>query len=100
MIRNILHVKQSLVIIQKGSRVLMDRAFGSRTVSIKDGLSLITITSQGIWDTPGAVSYFSGLFYESGINIEEFISCYTDTLLVLKHSDTRKAYEILSAIMG
>jgi len=34
-----------------------------------------------------------------GINVVEFISCYTDTLLVVKEADTAKAYELLSFIM-
>ena len=66
----------------------------------EENLNLITIESpEEVEETPGFISYILGALAAEGINIEEFISCYTDTLLVLKQSDTKKAYEILSAIM-
>ncbi|MBN1169731.1 ACT domain-containing protein [Candidatus Micrarchaeota archaeon] len=67
---------------------------------IEENLNLIIIESpEEVEQTPGFISYLLGALAAEGINVVEFISCYTDTILVLKQSETQKAYEILSTIM-
>ncbi|MFN7991807.1 MAG: ACT domain-containing protein [Candidatus Micrarchaeia archaeon] len=67
----------------------------------EDNLNLITIESpQEVEEVPGVISYILGALASEGINVVEFISCYTDTILVVKQSDTEKTYRILSSIMG
>ncbi len=68
--------------------------------SVQKKLNLITIRSgEELEEVPGVIAFIlNALAYEE-INIVEFISCYTDTLLVVKEADTHKAYEILSAVM-
>jgi len=66
----------------------------------EENLNLITIESpEELEDTPGVISYILGALASEGINVVEFISCYTDTLLVIKQADTENAYRILSNIM-
>jgi len=66
---------------------------------IQKNLNLITlISTEDIESTPGVVSLLLGTLASEGINVQEVISCYTDTLLVIKEADTTKAYEILNGI--
>lgn len=66
----------------------------------EENLNLITIESpEELEEVPGVISYILGALASEGINVVEFISCYTDTLLVIKQADTERAYAILSSIM-
>jgi hypothetical protein len=67
----------------------------------EENLNLIIIESpEDVEEVPGVISYILGSLASEGINIVEFISCYTDTLLVVRQADTERAYRILSSIMG
>ncbi|MCS7095526.1 MAG: ACT domain-containing protein [Candidatus Bathyarchaeota archaeon] len=50
--------------------------------------------------TPGVVAFLTTLLAEQNINIIEFISCWTDTIIVVDKKDSLKAYEILSSVVG
>jgi len=56
----------------------------------------VPLTSKGIQETPGAVNHISGLFYERGINIEEFMSCHDDTLIVIKSENLEQVMKVLN----
>ncbi len=67
----------------------------------EEGLNLIIIESpQEVEEVPGVISYILGALSSEGVNVVEFISCYTDTILVVKAADTERTYRILSSIMG
>ena len=87
--------KTITIIVQKQNSGLMDRKFKSSILHKKGDLSLITITSKNIANTPGAVHYISGLFFEKGINIEEFMSCHDDTLVVIDSKDIGDVMKVL-----
>ncbi|MDD5022667.1 MAG: ACT domain-containing protein [Candidatus ainarchaeum sp.] len=71
-----------------------------RVKSIKQNLNLITIVSSDeIENTPGVVSLIMSVLASEGINVQEIISCYTDTLIVVKEADSSKSYEILSSLL-
>ena len=62
-------------------------------------LNLITIHSAPtLEETPGVISHILDALAAEGINIAEFVSCYTDTLLVVKQADTTRVYEILNSL--
>lgn len=44
----------------------------------------------------GVLTYLTGLFSENGVNITEFLSCWTDTLFVIKAEDLPKAIGFLN----
>jgi aspartokinase len=68
--------------------------------SVQRNLNLITIRSgEELEEVPGVIAFLLNALAYEGINIVEFISCYTDTLLVVREADTSKAYEILSFII-
>jgi hypothetical protein len=65
----------------------------------KTNLNLITLhSSPELEEVPGVISHILNALASEGINVVEFVSCYTDTLLVIKQADTTRAYEILSVI--
>ncbi|MCX8195196.1 MAG: ACT domain-containing protein [Candidatus Micrarchaeota archaeon] len=66
-----------------------------------DELSLIFLYSPPeLQDTPGCVSVILDAIAAEGINILEFISCHTDTLLVVRNADAVRVYEILASLIG
>ncbi len=50
--------------------------------------------------TPGVVAFLATLLAEQNVNIVEFISCWTETIMVVEKKDSLKAYEVLSNLMG
>jgi hypothetical protein len=67
---------------------------------IEENMNLITIESpEELEEVPGVISYILGALASEGINVVEFISCYTDTLLVVQQSDTESAFRILNGVM-
>ncbi len=70
-------------------------------IRIERNLNLISIHSPAsVEQTPGVIAHILDALAGEGINIEEFVSCYTDTLFVVRQADTARAYEILSGMMG
>ena len=83
------------LIFQKNNKELILNKFRNYIFEKNEDLSLITITVGGIGQVPGAVNYISGLFFENGINMEEFISCYDDTIILVKSQDIEKTMTFL-----
>lgn len=50
--------------------------------------------------TPGVVAFLATLLAEQNINIVEFISCWTETIMVVEKKDSLKTYEVISNIIG
>src|SRR5512136_561691 len=50
--------------------------------------------------TPGVVAFLATLLAEQNINIIEFISCWTETIMVVEKKDSLKTYEVLSNLVG
>ncbi len=88
--------KTITLIVQKNYAELISKRFKASILNTKENLSLIILTtSTAIEHTPGIVSYISGLFFEHGVNIEEFTSCYDDTLIVINTKDISNAMTFL-----
>lgn len=85
-------------ILEEGEANKVKKEWGVKR--LQKNLNLITIRSgEELEEVPGVIAFILNALAYEGINVVEFISCYTDTLLVVKEVDTHKAYEILSAIM-
>ena len=66
-----------------------------------DDLTLIILASpKELQNTPGFVSVVMDAIAAEGINVLEFISCHTDTLLVVKNSDAVPVYSLLTNMIG
>lgn len=70
------------------------------TILIEPNLNLISLHSPpALEETPGFIAHILAALASEGINVVEFVSCYTDTLLLIKQVDTGRAYTILTKIM-
>ena len=73
----------------------------SSILKIHENCSMIAIRSpEELEATPGVVAFLASLLAEQNVNIVEFISCWTDTIIVVEREDRLKTYEILSNIIG
>jgi len=66
-----------------------------------DNCTMIVIHSpEELEATPGVVAFLTTLLAEQGVNIVEFISCWTQTIIVIERKDSLKVYETLSNLVG
>jgi len=68
-----------------------------KVIKKNDGLALVILkSSREIESTVGVVSYLTSLFAENGVNILEFLSCWTDTLFIIESKDVNKVMGFLN----
>jgi len=58
-------------------------------------IALILISPKRVEVTPGFVAFITGLLSSREINIVEFISCSTNTVIILDSGDALKAFSLL-----
>ena len=83
---------------------LLDRADLPQRITtlIKhDNCTMIIINSpEELEATVGVVAFLTTLLAEQSVNIVEFISCWTETIIVVDKKDSLKTYEALSNLVG
>ncbi len=83
---------------------LLDRADLPERVSTlvkHDNCTMIVVNSpEELEATPGVVAFLTALLAEQNVNIIEFISCWTETIIVVEKQDSLKAYEVLTNLVG
>ena len=83
---------------------LMDRGDMPERISTlvkHDNCTMIVVHSpEELEATPGVVAFLTTLLAEQNVNIIEFISCWTETIIVVEKKDSLKAYEVLSNVVG
>jgi len=83
---------------------LLDRADLPERVStlIKhDNCTMIVVNSpEELEATVGVVAFLTTLLAEQNVNIVEFVSCWTETIIVVDKKDSLKTYEALSNLVG
>jgi len=62
--------------------------------------TIIIKSPEEIETTPGVVAFLTSLLSEWNINVIEFISCWTETIIVVNRKDSLRAYEILMSMVG
>jgi ACT domain len=66
-----------------------------------DNCTMIVVHSpEELEATPGVVAFLATILAEQSLNIIEFISCWTETIIVVEKKDSLKVYEILSNLVG
>jgi len=66
-----------------------------------DNCTMIVVHSpEELEATPGVVAFLTTLLSEQNVNMIEFISCWTETIIVVEKKDSLKTYEVLSNIVG
>ncbi|MCX8170535.1 MAG: ACT domain-containing protein [Candidatus Bathyarchaeota archaeon] len=72
----------------------------SEILDEKRNLAAVIIQSpREIVDTPGCITIFYNALSRKGINIEETISCYTETVIVVRMEDSTRVYSILADLV-
>lgn len=61
----------------------------------EDAAAIIIHSEERLEVLPGFVAFIASLLAEQNINIIEFVSCYTETLIVVSKSDSMKSYGLL-----
>jgi len=75
---------------------LIKKYFKNEIVLENKNLAEITIKSpKDIETTPGTYAYLCSLFGENNINIVETLSCWTDTIFLVKEEDVGKVMGLL-----
>lgn len=73
----------------------------TNTLVKHENCTMIVINSpQELEATPGVVAFLTTLLSEQNVNIIEFISCWTETIIVVEKKDSLKTYEALSNIIS
>ena len=68
-------------------------------VKVHDKCSAIVISSeQKLEAESGVIAFITSLLAEHNINIIELISCYTETIIVVRKSDALRSYQIISDV--
>ena len=66
----------------------------------RQNLAAVTLHSPiGLISTPGCAQLFYGTISRKYINIEETVSCFTDTIVVLKVKDASQAFSALTDLI-
>jgi hypothetical protein len=66
-----------------------------------DNCTMIIVNSpEELEATVGVVAFLTALLAEQNVNIIEFISCWTETIIVVEKKDSLKAYEALTNLVG
>lgn len=88
--------KTITLIIQKKNTNLLERRFKNNIIKKEENLSLITLShTPSVEGTPGVLYHLFNLFFEHEINIEEFMSCHRDTLIVVQSKNIPKLMKFL-----
>lgn len=75
----------------------LKKVFKNKILTQETGLAEITLKSpKEIETTPGAVAYLYSLLGENNINVLETMSCWTDTIFIIKDKEIAKVMELFS----
>lgn len=85
----------TLIIQERFSSDVTDR-LRHKVIKTHKQLALINFKSpKTIENTHGVLAYLTSLFAENGVNVVEFLSCWTDTLFVIDADAVGKAIDFL-----
>jgi len=59
----------------------------------------VIVSPKRIESMKGFVTFVFGLLAYNGINMEDDISSYTDTTIIVKREDAIKSFELLESVM-
>jgi aspartokinase len=66
----------------------------------EEGATITVHSPEEIVATPGCVSAFYNQLARRRVNVEDTVSCYTDTIMVVDMKDAGRAFEALTELIG
>jgi hypothetical protein len=76
---------------------IMDTVGRFNIIKVRENLVEIAVKSpEKIVDTSGVIAYLITNLSDAGINIEETVSCHTDTIFIVGEDDMIDAYSVLT----
>jgi aspartokinase len=66
----------------------------------EEGAAITVHSPEEITTTPGCISAFYNQLWRRQVNIEDTVSCYTDTIMVVDMKDASRAFEALTELIG
>jgi len=89
-------IKAMTIITEEENAPLVKKYFKRYLIKEKHDLAEIILKSPpSLEDVPGVMAYLYSLFGEFGINIVETMSCWTDTIFIIRREDLEKALRLL-----
>ena len=84
------------LITQEKYEAIIEPKLKNSIIQKTKNLALVNFKSpKEIEHIYGVVAYITSLFAENGVNILEFLSCWTDTLFIIKAEDANKTLSFL-----
>ena len=66
----------------------------------EEGAAITVHSPEEIATTPGCISAFYNQLSRRKVNVEDTVSCYTDTIMVVDMGDASRAFEALTELVG
>ena len=66
----------------------------------EEGAAITVHSPKEITTTPGCISAFYNQLWRRQVNVEDTVSCYTDTIMVVDMKDASRAFEALTELIG
>ncbi|MGQ4913867.1 MAG: DUF7523 family protein [Candidatus Asgardarchaeia archaeon] len=77
-----------------------DKLENIRPIKVQENLiAFIIISPKEIEETPGVIHFMTSILSERGINIYQLLSCYNETIFILKKEDLVNALSAFDRIM-
>jgi aspartokinase len=91
----------TLIFDQRLHKTVKRAVSGVEILEEGEDCAAITVQSpEEIISTPGCISSFYGQLSRRHVNVEDTVSCYTDTILVVAVKDAGRAFEALTELVG
>ena len=82
------------------SRVKRSLAGAETLEEGEEGAAITVHSPEEITTTPGCISTFYNQLSRRKVNVEDTVSCYTDTIMVVAMKDASRAFEALTELIG
>jgi aspartokinase len=66
----------------------------------QEGAAITVRSPREIINTPGCISAFYNQLSRRRVNVEDTVSCYTDTIMVVDMKEASRAFEALTELVG
>lgn len=66
----------------------------------EEGAAITVHSPREIITTPGCISSFYNQLSRRRVNVEDTVSCYTDTIMVVDMKDASRAFEAMTELIG